>query len=153
MDIKKINTTILNEILKNKGNLASTGYMTKDDKTLCCINGHIAFYMDNSDFIIDKTKLPQLQIDKLFSTAKDNAQEVFKTGNSKEFDVGNKTVKILEFENYNFKIYIDEKLYKFLGKTKYRFYAKSPKSPLACVDDNNIVKVIILPTILFNINK
>ena len=148
MDIKKINTTILNEILKNKGNLASTGCMTKDDKTLCCIDGHIAFYMDNSDFIIDKTKLPSLQIDKLFST--DNTQEVFKTGNIKEFDVGNKTVKVLEFGNYNFKIYINEKLYKFLGKTKYRFYAKSPKSPLACVDDNNIVKVMILP---ININN
>lgn len=148
MDIKKINTTILNEILKNKGNLASTGCMTKDDKTLCCIDGHIAFCMDNSDFIIDKTKLPPLQIDKLFST--DNTQEVFKTGNMKEFDIGSKKVKILEFENYNFKIYIDEKLYKFLGKTKYRFYAKSPKSPLACVTDNNIVEVMILP---ININN
>jgi len=148
MDIKKINTTILNEILKNKGNLASTGYMTKDNKTLCCINGHIGFCMDNSDFIIDKTKLPQLQIDKLFST--DNTQEVFKTGNTKEIPLGNKTIKILEFENNNFKIYINEKFYKFLGKTKYRFFAKSPKSPLACVDDNNEVKVMILP---ININQ
>lgn len=148
MDIKKINTTILNEILKNKGNLASTGYMIKDDKTLCCIDGHIAFCIDNSDFIIDKTKLPLLQIDKLFST--DNTQEVFKTGNMKEFDVGNKTVKILEFGNDNFKIYINEKFYKFLGKTKYRFYAKSPKSPLACVSDDNKVKVMILP---ININN
>ena len=148
MDIKKINTTILNEILKNKGNLASTGYMTKDNKTLCCINGHIGFCMDNSDFIIDKTKLPQLQIDKLFST--DNTQEVFKTGNTKEIPLGNKTIKILEFENDNFKIYINEKFYKFLGKTKYRFFAKSPKSPLACVDDNNEVKVMILP---ININQ
>jgi len=148
MDIKKINTTILNEILKNKGNLASTGYMTKDNKTLCCINGHIGFCMDNSDFIIDKTKLPQLQIDKLFST--DNTQEVFKTGNMKEIPLGNKTIKILEFENDNFKIYINEKFYKFLGKTKYRFFAKSPKSPLACVDDNNEVKVMILP---ININQ
>lgn len=148
MDIKKINTTILNEILKNKGNLTSTGCMTKDNKTFCCIDGHIAFYMDNSDFIIDKTKLPSLQIDKLFST--DNTQEVFKTGNMKEFAVGNKTVKVLEFGNDNFKIYINENLYKFLGKTKYRFYAKSPRSPLACVDDNNIVKVMILP---ININN
>lgn len=133
---------------KNKGNLASTGYMTKDDKTLCCIDRRIAFCMDNSDFIIDKTKLPLLQIDKLFST--DNTQEVFKTGNMKEFAVGNKTVKVLEFENYNFKIYINEKFYKFLGKTKYKFYAKSPKSPLECVDDNNVVKVMILP---ININN
>ena len=148
MDIKKINTTILNEILKNKGNLASTGYMTKDNKTFCCIDGHIAFCMDDSNFIIDKTKLPILQIDKLFST--DNIQEVFKTGNMKEFYAGNKTVKILEFENYNFKIYINEKLYKFLGKTKYRFYAKSPKSPLACVDSHNEIKVMILP---ISINK
>ena len=148
MDIKKINTTILNEILKNKGNLASTGYMTKDDKTLCCIDGHIGFCMDNSDFIIDKTKLPQLQIDKLFSI--DDTQKVFKTGNMKEFNAGNKTVKVLEFECDDFKIYIDEKLYKFLGKTKYRFYAKSPKSPLACVDDNDEVKVMILP---ININQ
>ena len=149
MDIKKINTTILNEILKNKGNLASTGCMTKDDKTLCCIDGHIAFYMDNSDFIIDKTKLPKLQqIDKLFST--DDTQEVFKTGNMKEFTVGNKTVKVLEFGNDNFKIYINENFYKFLGKTKYRFYAKSPKTPLACIDDNNVVKVMILP---ININQ
>lgn len=148
MDIKKINTTILNEILKNKGNLASTGCMTKDNKTFCCINGHIAFCMDNSDFIIDKTKLPTLQIDKLFST--DNTQEIFKTDNMKERIVGSKTVKILEFENDNFKIYIDENLYKFLGKTKYRFFAKSPKSPLACVDNNNEVKVMILP---ININN
>ena len=143
MDIKKINTTILNEILKNKGNLTDTGCMTKDNKTFCCINGHIAFCMDNSDFIIDKTKLPLLQIDKLFSI--ENTQEVFKTGNIKEFTVGNKTVKVLEFGNYNFKIYINEKLYKFLGKTKYRFYAKSPKLPLVCVDENNEVKVMILP--------
>lgn len=143
MDIKKINTTILNEILKNKGNLANTGCMTKDNKTFCCIDGHIAFCMDNSDFIIDKTKLPPLQIDKLFVI--DNPQEVFKTGNIKEFDVGNKTVKVLEFENYDFKIYINEKFYKFLGKTKYKFYADSPKSPLACVADDNKVKVMILP--------
>lgn len=148
MDIKKINTTILNEILKNKGNLASTGYMTKGNKTFCCIDGHIGFCMDNSDFIIDKTKLPLLQIDKSFST--DNTQEVFKTGNMKEFCSGNKTVRVLEFENFNFKIYIDENLYKFLGKTKYRFFAKSPKSPLACVDNNNEVKVMILPIININ---
>lgn len=148
MDIKKINTTILNEILKNKGNLASIGYMTKDNKTFCCIDGHIAFCMDNSDFIIDKTKLPLLQIDKLFST--DNTQEVFKTGNMKELTIGHKTVKVLEFGNDNFKIYINENFYKFLGKTKYRFYAKSPKLPLACVDDNNEIKVMILP---ININN
>lgn len=148
MDIKKINTTILNELLKDKGNLASTGCTTKDNKTFCCINGHIAFCMDNSDFIIDKTKLTPLQIDKLFSI--DNTQEVFKTGNMKELTVGSKTVKILEFGNDNFKIYIDEKLYKFLGKTKYRFYAKSPKSPLACVTDNNEIKVMILPISINN---
>lgn len=148
MDIKKINTTILNEILKNKGKLASTGCMTKNNKTFCCIGGHIAFCMDNSDFIIDKTKLPPLQIDKIFST--DNTQEVFKTDVVKEITIGNKTVKTLEFGNDNFKIYINEKFYKFLGKTKYRFYAKSPKSPLACVDNNNEIKVVILP---ININN
>lgn len=148
MDIKKINTTILNEILKNKGNLASTGCMTKDNKTFCCIDGHIAFCMDNLNFIIDKTKLPLLQIDKLFST--DGTQEVFKTGNMKEFAVGNKTVKVLEFGNDNFKIYINENFYKFLGKTKYRFYAKSPKAPLACVDDNNEIEVMILPIYINN---
>lgn len=142
MDIKKINTTILNEILKNKGKLASTGYMTKDNKTLCCIDGHIGFCMDDSDFIIDKTKLPQLRIDKLFSI--DDTQRVFKTGNIKEFDVGNKTVKVLEFECDDFKIYIDEKLYKFLGKTEYKFYAKSPYTGLMCVSDNEI-KAIICP--------
>lgn len=148
MDIKKINTTILNEILKKGKEPAGTGYMTKDSKTFCCINGHIAFAMNDDDFVIDKSKLKELSIDKLFST--DNTQEVFKTGNMKEFAVGKKTVKVLEFGNDNFKIYINENLYKFLGKTKYRFYAKSPRSPLACVDDNNIVKVMILP---ININN
>lgn len=148
MDIKKINTTILNEILKNKGNLAGTGCMTKDNKTFCCIDGHIAFCMDNSDFIIDKTKLPTLQIDKLFST--DDTQEVFETGNVKKITLGNKTVKILEFGNDNFKIYINENFYKFLGKTKYRFFTKSQTSPLACMDDNNEVKAMILP---ININN
>lgn len=143
MDIKKINTTILNKILKNKRGLTSTGCMTKGNKTFCCIDGHIAFCMDNSDFIIDKTKLPPLQIDKLFST--DNTQEVFKTGSIKEFAVDNKTIRILEFRNGNFKIYINENFYKFLGKTKYRFFAKSPKSPLVCVTGNNEVKVAILP--------
>ena len=148
MDIKKINTTILNEILKKGKEPAGTGYMTKDSKTFCCINAHIAFAMNDDDFVIDKSKLKELSIDKLFST--DNTQEVFKTGNMKEFAVGKKTVKVLEFGNDNFKIYINENLYKFLGKTKYRFYAKSPRSPLACVDDNNIVKVMILP---ININN
>ena len=140
MDIKKINTTILNEVLKNK--TQGTGVQIKDDKTYCCINGHIAFVMDDADFIIDKSKLPTFQIDRLFNL--DDTTEVFKSGNKKEIIQGKKTISILEFECQDFTIYIDERLYKFLGKTPYKFYAKSPKSPLICTLDNEM-KALICP--------
>lgn len=140
MDIKKINTTILNEVLKDK--TAGTGYQVVDNKTYCSIDGHIAFIMDDSDFVIDKSKLPKYRIDKLFSL--DDTREVFKTDNKKEIIQGKKPISILEFECKDFKIYINEKLYKFLGKTPYKFYAKSPKSPLICVLDNEM-KALICP--------
>ena len=141
MDIKKINTTILNEVLKNK--IQGTGYQVVNDKTYCCIDKHIAFVMDDKDFIIDKSKLPTLQIDRLFNL--DNTTEVFKSGNKKEFIQDKKTISILEFECNDFKIYINEKLYKFLGKTEYKFYAKSPKSPLICCTLDNEMKALICP--------
>lgn len=140
MDIKKINTTILNEVLKNK--MQGTGVQVKDDKTYCCIDGHIAFVMDDSDFAIDKSKLPTFQIDRLFNL--DDTTEVFKTEYKKEIIQGKKSFSILEFECQDFTIYIDERLYKFLGKTPYKFYAKSPKSPLICTLDNEM-KVLICP--------
>ena len=140
MDIKKINTTILNEVLKNK--TQGTGVQIKDDKTYCCIDGHVAFVMDDADFMIDKSKLPTFQIDRLFNL--DDTTEVFKSNNKKEIIQGKKTISILEFECQDFTIYIDERLYKFLGKTQYKFYAKSPKSPLICTLDNEM-KVLICP--------
>lgn len=140
MDIKKINTTILNEVLKNK--TQGTGVQIKDDKTYCCIDGHVAFVMDDADFIIDKSKLPTFQIDRAFNL--DDTTEVFKSNNKKEIIQGKKTISILEFECQDFTIYIDERLYKFLGKTQYKFYAKSPKSPLICTLDNEM-KVLICP--------
>ena len=141
MDIKKINTTILNEVLK-KGKEPETGYQVTDDKTYCCIDGRIAFAMNDDDFVIDKSKLKELPIDKFFTL--DNTREVFKTGYSKEIMQGKKRISFLEFECDDFKIYIDEKLYKFLGKTEYKFYAKSPNTGLMCVSDNEI-KVMICP--------
>lgn len=140
MDIKKINTTILNEVLKDKA--YRSGYQVVDDKTYCCIDGHIAFCMEDKDFVIDKSKLEELPIDKFFTV--DGTQEVFKTGNKKEIMQGRKTISFLEFECNDFKIYIDEKLYKFLGKTEYKFYAKSPETGLMCVSDNEI-KAMICP--------
>jgi len=142
MDIKKINTTILNEVLKKGKEPAGTGYQVTNDKTYCCINGHIAFAMNDDDFVIDKSKLKELPIDKFFTL--DGTQEVFKSGNKKEIIEGKKTISFLEFECDDFKIYIDEKLYKFLGKTEYKFYAKSPNTGLMCVSDNEI-KVMICP--------
>lgn len=142
MDIKKINTTILNEVLKKGKEPAETGYQVIGDKTYCCINGHIAFAMKDDDFVIDKSKLRELSINKIFTL--DGTQEVFKTRNKKEIMQGKKTISFLEFECDDFKIYIDEKLYKFLGKTEYKFYAKSPYAGLMCVLDNEI-KVIICP--------
>lgn len=141
MDIKKINTTILNEVLKGK-EPAKTGYKVTDDKTYCCIDGHIAFAMKDDDFVIDKSKLKELPIDKFFTL--DDTREVFKTDYSKEIMQGKKRISFLEFECDDFKIYIDEKLYKFLGKTEYKFYAKSPNTGLMCVSDNEI-KVVICP--------
>lgn len=140
MDIKKINTTILNEVLKGK--TTGTSYQATDDKTYVCIDGHIAFAMEDKDFVIDKSKLRELPIDKFFTL--DGTQEVFKSGNKKEIMQGRKTISFLEFECNDFKIYIDEKLYKFLGKTGYKFYAKSPNTGLMCVSDNEI-KVMICP--------
>lgn len=140
MDIKKINTTILNEVLKGK--TVGTGYQVIDDKTYVCIDGHIAFAMEDKDFVIDKSKLGELPIDKFFTL--DGIQEVFKSGNKKEIMQGRKPISFLEFECDDFKIYIDEKLYKFLGKTEYKFYAKSPNTGLMCVSDNEI-KVMICP--------
>ena len=142
MDIKKINTTILNEVLKKGKEPAGTGYQVTDDKTYCCIDGHIAFVMNDDDFVIDKSKLRELPIDKFFTL--DGTREVFKTGYSKEIMQDKKRISFLEFECDDFKIYIDEKLYKFLGKTEYKFYAKSPNSGLMCVSDNEI-KVMICP--------
>lgn len=141
MDIKKINTTILNEVLKNK-EPAGTGYQVTDDKTYCCIDGHIAFCMEDKDFVIDKSKLQEYKLDGMFTL--NDAREVFKTGYSKEIMQGRKKISFLEFECDDFKIYVDEKLYKFLGKTEYKFYAKSPNTPLMCVSDNEI-KVAICP--------
>lgn len=141
MDIKKINTTILNEVLKDK-EPAGTGYQVTDDKTYCCIDGHIAFAMEDKDFVIDKSKLQQYKLDGMFTL--NDTREVFKTGYSKEIMQGRKKISFLEFECDDFKIYIDEKLYKFLGKTEYKFYAKSPNTPLMCVSDNEI-KVAICP--------
>lgn len=143
MDIKKINTTILNEVLKKGKEPAGTGYQVTNDKTYCCIKGHIAFAMNDDDFVIDKSKLRELSsINKIFTL--DGTQEVFKSGNKKEIMEGKKTISFLEFECDDFKIYIDEKLYKFLGKTEYKFYAKSPKTGLMCVSDNEI-KAMICP--------
>lgn len=140
IDIKKINTTILNEVLKNK--IHGTGIQVKDDKIYCFIDMRIAFIIDDADFIIDKSKLPTFQIDRLFNL--DNTTEVFKSENKKEIIQGKKTISILEFECQDFTIYINEKLYKFLGKTPYKFYAKSPKSPLICTLDNEM-KALICP--------
>ena len=142
MDIKKINTTILNEVLKKGKEPAGTGYQVTDDKTYCCINGHIALAMNDDDFVIDKSKLKEVSIDKIFTL--DDTREVFKTGHSKEIMEGKKRISFLEFGCDDFKIYINEKLNKFLGKTEYKFYAKSPNTGLMCVSDNEI-KVIICP--------
>ena len=98
--------------------------------------------MNDDDFVIDKSKLEKLPIDKFFTL--DDTREVFKTGYSKEIMQGKKRISFLEFECDDFKIYIDEKLYKFLGKTEYKFYAKSPNTGLMCVSDNEI-KVMICP--------
>ena len=105
MDIKKINTTILNEVLKKGKEPAGTGYQVTDDKTYCCIDGHIAFAMNDDDFVIDKSKLRELPIDKFFTL--DGTREVFKTGYSKEIMQDKKRISFLEFECDDFKIYID----------------------------------------------
>lgn len=141
MDIKKINTTILNEVLKNKA--YGSGYQVKDNKVYCNLDSHMIFVMNDTDFVIDKTRLREFSgLDKALTL--DDTKEVFKTGHAKEIMQGRKKISFLEFECDDFKIYIDEKLYKFLGKTEYKFYAKSPNTPLMCVSDNEI-KVAICP--------
>lgn len=141
MDIKKINTTILNEVLKNKA--YRSGYQVKGNKVYCNLDSHMLFAMNDTDFIIDKSRLKEFSgLDKALTL--DDTQEVFKSGNKKEIMQGKKTISLLEFECDDFKIYIAEKLYKFLGKTEYKFYAKSPNTGLMCVSDNEI-KIMICP--------
>ena len=151
----KIQTEIMKHIKKyNEDKALRNAVYTEidiDDRKIIIValKGYTGYYFNSDEFYIDKSKMTEVAGLKKFYDELKNQEPIEPTGVIKQFITGN----AVEFENKNFKVYVDEKLIKEFGKVEdLWFVGKGEVKPVYVYEGENLVGMImpILPTRLKN---
>lgn len=112
------------------------------DKIIVTTDTNRAFCFDSWDFYLNTSKMYEMDGLKTFFDEKTlNKQEpIAPTGVTKRLTKG----KAVEFENKNFKVYVDEKLIKEFGKVDDLWFAgKGEVKPVYVYEGENLVGLIM----------
>lgn len=142
----KIQTEIMKHIKKyNEGKVPINARYTEienDDKKILIVtlDGFSAYYFNSDEFYIDKSKMTEVAGLKKFYDELKNQEPIEPTGVTKRLTKG----KAVEFENKNFKVYVDEKLIKEFGKVEdLWFVGKGEVEPVYVYEGENLVGLIM----------
>ena len=142
----KIQTDIIKHIKRyNEGKVPRNAGYTEidiDDRkvTIVVTNGYTAYYFNSDEFYIDKSKMTEFGGLKYYQDELKNQEPIEPTGIIKQFITGT----AVEFENKNFKVYVDEKLIKEFGKVDDLLFAgKGETKPVYVYEGENLVGLIM----------
>ena len=142
----KIQTEIMKHIKRyNEGKVPRNAGYTEidiDDRKIIIVvlNGYTAYYFNSDEFYIDKSKMEVFGGLKYYQDELKNQEPIEPTGVIKQFITGT----AVEFENKNFKVYVDEKLIKEFGKVEDLWFAgKGATKPVYVYEGENLVGLIM----------